>query len=248
MRLTAVVAAVLLTAACASSKPKPKPPTPPPPAPTTPTPVCGPGQNYGCYHDPGGGWVYACPVYNSRGDVVGVENKPNAVDCPPKPGPRICPMWPLPAGAMKYLGMKTYGQGHDTSLRVRGSKEWCAEAGHANASQDCHLEGWEPRLECELKIMGGCPIWQYSQDGGQTWKPCLQEGPQDGMSCDHFGDVKLRDDPQTPVFEGLAACGAQRDERGHPMAGLFAIVHGRGKVRACLPDGTGCSGPADVDH
>jgi hypothetical protein len=183
--------------------------------------------------------------------VVGVNNVATKEQCviPTIPEKRVCPMWPLPAGAQVYLGAKPYGQGVDSSVRVRGSREWCAAAGHANASADCHLEGWEPRLDCELKLLGGkCQIWQYSQDGGSTWKPCLQEAPDGAMSCDHFGDVRFRDDPNTAPFEGQpAVCGLQRDERGDPMAGIFIIAHGKGKVRACLPDGTGCSGPVDVD-
>jgi hypothetical protein len=212
--------------------------------------VCALGQNHSCYHNPAGTWFYACPVYDlTTGAVVGVNNVATKEQCliPTIPEKRVCPMWPLPANTLVYLGAKPYGQGLDSSVRVRGSREWCAEAGHANASSDCHLEGWEPRLECELKIMGGCPIWQFSQDGGQTWRPCLQEAAEDAMSCDHFGDVRFRDDPQTPAFEGLAQCGSQRDDRGHPMAGLFTVAHGKGKVRACLPNGTGCSGPVDVD-
>lgn len=55
---------------------------PPTPVVTTPSPVCAAGQTYGCYHNPGTGWVYACPSYDLRtGGVIGVINVPTEAAC-----------------------------------------------------------------------------------------------------------------------------------------------------------------------
>jgi len=97
-----------------------------------------------------------------------------------------------------------------------------------------------------MLLIGGCPVWQFSGVGGTI--PCVDNQDAEA-SCDHFGNVEFRDDPKTPAFEGQpAACGLQRDEHG-PVAGFFMVAHGKGKVRACKPDGTvGCGPWVDVDH
>lgn len=133
---------------------------------------------------------------------------------------------------------------------MRGDLAFCQAIHGDVAVADCHLEGWPKRVECEMGLIGGCPVWQYRQPPDMTVHPARQVAPSDdAMSADHFGSVEFRDDPITPAFEGQpAACGLQRDERGHPMAGFFTVAHGKGEVRACKPDGTGCGPWRAVDH
>jgi hypothetical protein len=111
---------------------------------------------------------------------------------------------------------------------------------HGVAVNDCHLEGWSKRSECEMELISGCPIWNYSVDGTKFSGRCLQ-APSDPASCDHFGDPVTRDDPKTPEFEGNPQeCGKQRDSAGDPTAGFFMVGHGDTYFQACKPDGTGC--------
>lgn len=171
----------------------------------------------------------------------------------PTPEPTVappvsaCPK-PLAPGARVYVAAKPWGQGQDSTIRVAGDPAFC-EAIHGVPDTDCHLEGWPTRTACELELAGGCPVWQYRV--GELIRPCLQTANEPALSCDHFGSppADMRDDPQTPQFEGKPAeCGVQRDARGEPKAGFFIIAHGLGSVRACLPDGTNCSGWIAVDH
>lgn len=177
--------------------------------------------------------------------------------------PSVCPM-PLPAGAVVYINDNPYGQlvdeggihilGVDSSIRVRGSYEYCAALGHATPSNDCNLEPWPNRAACEMELAGGCPVWDWYNDLHPGAYPCEQVQPDEsGMSCDHFGNTEFRDDPETPdIFEGRPAeCGYQRDELGNPMAGFWTQPHGglNGYARACLPDRSTCArwiGP--IDH
>lgn len=179
---------------------------------------------------------------------------------PPIPTPApggSCPK-PLAPGATVYLNDKAYGSGFDSTVRVQGDPEFCRII-HGVSVSDCHLEGWSKRTACEIELIGGCPIWQFSTDGGQHWA-LLHDDHDARASGDHYGDPVDRDDPQTPTtgdtletlrgFEGNPkACGLQRDEFG-PMAGYFVIAHGGPPgctkagpywhVRACKPNGTGC--------
>jgi len=153
------------------------------------------------------------------------------------PTTSACPK-KLAAGAYPYLNNKRYGNGIDATVRVHGDQEFCYLIHKVNTN-DCHLEGWAQRSECEMELIGGCPIWQYTKN--DTVFTCHQ-APHPDQSCDHFGDPVYRDDPQTPdIFEGRPAeCGLQRDSAGDPMAGFFIIAHGAYLTRACLPDGTNC--------
>jgi hypothetical protein len=169
--------------------------------------------------------------------------------CPtqtPHPTPTFCPKRLAP-GAYVYLNDKPYGHGFDSTPRVKGDPEFCYLI-HGVWINDCHLEGWPTRTQCEMELMHGCPIWQYTVDGA-TVHGCFDDRT-DAASCDHFGSVGHQDDPQTPTtgdtiwnlkgFEGLPLeCGLQRNAYG-PMAGFFTVAHGIGQVRACKPDGTGC--------
>lgn len=166
----------------------------------------------------------------------------------PPPG-TFCPK-PLAVGSEVYMNAKAYGQGFDSTVRVKGDPAFCL-AIHGVVTNDCHLEGWPTRVQCEMELIGGCPIWQWQTDQHPGITACLDKDPYStgGMSCDHFGNVEFRDDPVTPQFEGQPVeCGLQRDSVGHPMAGFFTIAHGLGRVRACKPGGTGCSPWRPVDH
>ena len=166
-----------------------------------------------------------------------------------------CPK-PLVVGAVVYLNDKAYGQGFDSTVRVKGDPEFC-QLIHGVWVNDCHLDGWPERVECEMELMRGCPIWQFTADGGTTIESCVDDQAA-WASCDHFGSVEYRDDPQTPTtgdtlatlqgFEGRPLeCGLQRDAYG-PMAGFFTVAHGVGHVRACKPDGAGCGPWQPFDH
>jgi hypothetical protein len=113
------------------------------------------------------------------------------------------------------MNNNNYGQGFDATVRVRGDSQFCFLI-HGVNTNDCHLDGWSKRTQCEMELLGGCPRWQYSSDNGNT---------------------VFRDDPKTPdVFEGQPKeCGNQRDEFG-PNAGFFTIAHGFGLIRSCKPD------------
>lgn len=173
----------------------------------------------------------------------------------PHPPKTSCPK-PLAPGAYVYLNDKPYGHGFDSTVRVHGDPEFCRLI-HGVVVNDCHLEGWPKRVECEMELLHGCPIWQFSVDAGTTVEPCVDDHAA-RCSCDHFGSVEYRDDPQTPTtgdtlltlqgFEGQPLeCGLQRDAYG-PMAGFFTVAHGAGQVRACKPDRTGCGPWRPFDH
>jgi hypothetical protein len=179
-------------------------------------------------------------------------------ECPastPRATSSFCPK-PLALGAYVYLNDKPYGQGFDSTPRVHGDPEFCRLI-HGVAINDCHLEGWPRRAQCEMELMHGCPIWQFTVDGGTTAQPCVDNHAA-RASCDHFGSVEYRDDPQTPTtgdsiwtlkgFEGRPLeCGLQRNAYG-PMAGFFTVAHGVGYVRACQPNGAGCGPWRPFDH
>ncbi len=173
---------------------------------------------------------------------------------PAPPAPTFCPKRLAP-GAYVYLNDKAYGHGFDSTPRVHGDPEFCYLI-HGVWINDCHLEGWPTRTQCEMELMHGCPIWQYTTDG-TTIHGCFDDR-QAAASCDHFGSVGHQDDPQTPTtgdtiwnlkgFEGLPLeCGLQRNDYG-PMAGFFTVAHGIGHVRACKPDETGCGPWRPFDH
>ena len=173
---------------------------------------------------------------------------------PPTPPPtgNVCPK-ELAEGAEVYVNLNYYGQGLDTGTRVRGDSQFCFLIHHVN-TDDCNLEGWSMRVQCEMKLHGSyvqktkaCPVFQFQTDTDPTVRQCHDD--QDAqMSCDHFGNVDYRDDPKTPVFEGQPVeCGEQRDQYG-PMAGFFTVAHGLGRVRACRPDFGGCGRWLAVNH
>lgn len=191
----------------------------------------------------------------------GFECTDPAVGCVPKPPTPVCPTCPpgyhctdpkvgcvkdepvshcpkqLAPGAYVYLNDKPYGNGFDSTPRVHGDPVFCQMVG--GEGNDCHLEGWSDRVQCEMELMHGCPIWQYTLDGKEA-KRCLQP-PHPEVSCDHWGTAGgALDDPKTPAYEGLPAECANQKVNGYPAAGFFTIAHGNAQIRACLPDGTGC--------
>ena len=165
---------------------------------------------------------------------------------PPTPPASYLPK-PLAPGAIVYLNNKVHGQGLDSTVRVRGDKEFCFLI-HGVYDIDCHLEGWPNRALAEMELAKGCPVWEYKQ--GNDIRDCHQvENDESRMSCDHFGSVEYRDDPITPAFEGKPEqCGLQRDKDGNPKAGFWIVAHGKGRVRACLPSGMGCGPWVEVNH
>lgn len=132
-------------------------------------------------------------------------------------------------------------------MRVRGDSAFCLLI-HGVVTNDCHLEGWPLRTQCEMELLGGCPVWQFRTDANPAPKQCHDDQTAE-LSCDHFGSAGGgRDDPHTPAFEGTPAeCGKQRDAFG-PYAGFFTVAHGLGQVRACRPDWQGCGPFLKVDH
>ncbi len=181
---------------------------------------------------------------------------------PPPPDETFCPK-PLAPGAEVHMKSKAYGQGWDSTVYVKGDPEFCRLISGV-ASNDCHLEGWPKRTECEMELLGAtarkpyaCPVWEYTPDNGTNVYDCNDDKTA-LASCDHFGDPVYRDDPQTPTigdtletlrgFEGRPLeCGLQRDAHG-PLAGFFTIAHGKAQLRACRPDGKACSAWKAFDH
>ncbi len=152
-----------------------------------------------------------------------------------------------------YINDKPYGNGFDSSPRVRGDEAFCFAVTGQHGVKDCSFEGLPNRAQCEMAAMHGCPIWQFSTDGGKTPQVCHDDQTTAACSCDHFGDPVNRDDPKTPTtgntlatlkgFEGTPlACGLQRDSFG-PFAGYFTIAHGIGNIRACFPEDQRVCGP-----
>ncbi len=139
--------------------------------------------------------------------------------------------------------------GADSSIRIRGSAEYCAALGHTTPATDCNLEPWPKNAECSMELAGGCPVWQYQNELEQIGQ-CEQVAVDPNLSCDHFGSTEYRDDPETPdTFEGRPIeCGLQRDALGNPKAGFFCQPHGKGWARACLAKQATCGQWLPVDH
>lgn len=187
--------------------------------------------------DPCKGITCAVGYHCEEGTCIKDEVTPPPVSYCPKP---------LAPGSKVYMRNKGYGQGFDSTVRVYGDPAFCYRIHGVNVI-DCHLEGWPNRAKCEMELISGCPIWQFTTDEGKTVARC-SDNQSAAISCDHFGDPIFRDDPKTPEFEGKPIeCGLQRDEYG-PNAGFFMIAHGAGHVRACKPDGTECANWLRFDH
>jgi hypothetical protein len=160
-----------------------------------------------------------------------------------------------------YMRNARYGQGVDSTVRMRGDAELCKTI-HGVDVNDCHFdsEAWassEQHGEYEMLVMAGArhgqplpaqglgPVWQFRS--GNLVGRCHDDRSHVPVSCDHFGNTVYRDDPQTPlVFEGRPeGLGYQRDEFG-PYAGFFMIPHCTSgqecSVRACLPLAEGDNG------
>lgn len=166
--------------------------------------------------------------------------KGNCVPDTPPPPTNPCPKT-LAEGAIVYMNDKAYGQGWDSTVRVKGDPEFCRII-YGQTLNDCHLEGWPKRAECEYYLLNNnCPIWQYSPDKNNA--VICHDDRSAEASCDHFGNPVFRDDPATRTtgdnlenlkgFEGEPkVCGLHRDEFG-PYEGFFMVAHGIGFVRAC---------------
>lgn len=169
--------------------------------------------------------------------------KGNCIPNNPPPPSNPCPKELDPA-AIVYMNNKAYGLGWDSTVRVKNDPEFCRLI-YGDPLNDCHLEGWPKRAECEYYLLGNnCPIWEYTVDGKTIY--LCHDDQSTIASCDHFGNPVYRDDPQTPTtgdtletlkgFEGEPkVCGLHRDAYG-PYQGFFVIAHGNAKIRACKPD------------
>jgi len=156
-----------------------------------------------------------------------------------------------------FLNDKRAGHAFDAAARVHGDPEFC-QLIHGVAVNDCHLEGWPNRVACEVELLGGFPVWQFSPNAQASTAIFCHDDQQAEASCDHYGTQPAQDDPQTRTtgdtlatlqgFEGLPReCGLYRDALG-PNACYFIVAHGKGYVRACKPDGTGCGPWLKFDH
>lgn len=167
---------------------------------------------------------------------------PNGPKCvPDTPGVNLCPK-ALAPGAYVYMNNKKYGNGFDSTVRVHGDTEFCRLI-HGVPNNDCHLEGWPKKAECEYFLLdNNCPVWEYTVDGKTVYN--CSDNQSALASCDHFGNPTYRDDPKTPTtgdtlatlsgFEGEPKfCGLHRDAYG-PYQGFFTIAHGKASVRACV--------------
>ncbi len=118
-----------------------------------PGPVCQEGQHHSCWHWPreATSWLYACPVYDASGGVIGVQNETDPAKCPAKPEPPAPgPVCPLP------------GQGADPS-------KWCG----------CWERSG--RTDGEWKYTGDCPTPPPPTPGELIPDEELtQQDPQDG--------------------------------------------------------------------
>ncbi len=172
------------------------------------------------------------------------------------PDNNLCPK-ELAPGAVVFLKNKAYGNGFDSSPRVKGDTEFCRLI-HGVAVDNCNLEGWSKRAECEYYLLGNnCPVWEYRSNGIIYF---CHDDKGAIASCDHYGDPVNRDDPQTPTtgdtletlkgFEGEPkVCGLHRDSFG-PYQGFFVIAHGKAEIRVCKPDRnpTTCGTWLPFDH
>lgn len=244
MKNLLVVGGLLLICACNLPWPPIPIPTPPPtPAPTpTPTPTPEPTPT---------------PTPEPTPEPTPTPTPVPEPTPTPTPEPSIFPVrFPLPT-AFLYMRNSRYNAGVDSTPRIRGDRELCEALHHVPVpSGDCHFDSdvWEnkdQRAEYEMRVLAGaraypghstsdvlCPVWQF-KSGSQLGR-CHDDREHTLVSCDHFGNVVYRDDPQTPdVFEGRPeVCGNQRDEFG-PYAGFFMIPNltpgVNAWVRACLP-------------
>lgn len=183
---------------------------------------------------------------------------PTPVPAPtPTPQPTVFPVrFPLPSAAI-YSRNHRYGNGLDSTLRIRGDRELCEALHHVPVpSGDCHFDSnvWTSPLQRPLyegMVYAGArhgqpvpaaplgPVWQYKAAG--EFGRCHDDQVRVNTSCDHFGNTSHRDDPKTKsVFEGEPQwLAAQSDEFG-PYAGFFMVPQTSGptfgtQIRSCPP-------------
>lgn len=143
--------AILIVAACGPTRP-PKPPTPPP---APPSPVCAAGQTHSCYHNPGTGWVYACPVYDVRtGAVVGIQNVASKEIC-------VSPTVPPPSGECVLSGEPTISSTQPNTLGTYVNAAMKRLKPECEAGGDCLIneytqQSWQAAVNAELRKAGFC--------------------------------------------------------------------------------------------
>lgn len=157
-RLIVVLSLAVGLTAC-GPVPGPQPPSPPtPPPPATPSPVCAPGQHHSCYHNPGSGWVYACPVYDlTTGGVVGVLNVESAEVCAkptPIPGPPPTQECVL-SGEPSVMSTQPNTLGTYVNAAMKRLRPHC-EVGGDCLINDYTRQSWQAAVNAELRKAGFC--------------------------------------------------------------------------------------------
>ena len=157
------VGAVLLMVSCSGINiPHPNP-TPKPPPVVTPSPVCAEGQTHSCYHNPGEGWLYACPVYDAFGGIVGVQNEKDPGACPAKPGtpPPPPPPPPPPSQGCVLAGEPTEtitGYAHEFGSQLNEAIHSLYPA--CDIGSRCVIkerpQAFQAAVEIKLRAMGLC--------------------------------------------------------------------------------------------
>jgi hypothetical protein len=166
---------------------------------------------------------------------VDTSSGPKCVqETPPPPVVSKCPV-PIPLSA-RYINRKPYGQGWDSTPRVR-DKAYCEKMTGIEGVTDCKAnpEGSGQDV-CDEEFLGQpCPTWQ-AYYGGQ-WNFCH---PANGeITCDHYDHWN-----EQGSYSGIC----QKFPNGSPSGGFFMIAHGKGKVRACDKTASVCSEPIEVDY
>lgn len=231
----AFVALAFLTGCAGVPVPPPvQPPKPPGPVEIKHEPVCvPPGLVTGCWHQPPGSpWIFIPP--SSAPGPVPVSQCP--ATCPPT------------ARTMNARCVQMNADGKcitDSTPRcgdIGDGKAYCAAVTGNPGIVSCKANPEGSGLNaCDTAFIGAaCPIWEYSINGGATWKRCLPDGlgANSEFSCDHF------DGWTDSSFQNYAGK-CQHVETGMkaPIAGFEMVPHGRGWVRACSADSSVCSQP-----
>ena len=204
LRSLSSLAILILISSCNIPTPPPNPPEPPPEClpnlpwchETNPPMHCG-----DCKTNPSTDPNYCekapdCPPEDPCANITCVPGyhceDGNCVQdpvIPPNPPANNCPK-ALAPDSVVYMAENYYGQGIDSTVRVRGDSEFCFLI-HGVHTDDCHLEGWPKRAECEMELIFGCPVWEFSVDNGATVHFCNDN--HDALaSCDHFGNTIYR--------------------------------------------------------
>lgn len=152
----------LLLAGCTGLPPiNPGPRPTPDPTPTPPSPQCGANQSYSCWHFPPESrtWLYACPVYDVAGNVMGILNvvggppqcpqrpiePPTTQPTPPPntgggiPQPPFSVRFPV-ASAVIISNTKDYSGGFDHTTLIENDDDLCKKLHGPQGHSPCHTD------------------------------------------------------------------------------------------------------------